>query len=72
MSLQQDLIFDIGLHRGQDTRFYLDKGFRVVALDANPGLCAAARQSFAAELALGQLHIVEAAFHARAGESVTF
>lgn len=72
MHTQQDLIFDIGMHRGHDTRFYLDKGFRVVALDANPGLCAAARQLFAADLAQGRLQIVDAALHARAGESVTF
>ncbi len=72
MDYQQDLIFDIGMHRGQDTRFYLDKDFRVVALDANPALCAAARQSFAPELEQGRLHIVDAALHTRPGELVTF
>jgi hypothetical protein len=30
------LVFDLGMHRGLDTRFYLDKGFSVVALEANP------------------------------------
>ena len=33
---QDDLIFDVGLHRGEDTEFYLKKGFRVVAFEANP------------------------------------
>ena len=29
-----DLIFDIGMHIGQDTEVYLKKGFRVVAVEA--------------------------------------
>ncbi len=31
-----DLVFDIGMHRGLDTEWYLAKGFRVVAVEANP------------------------------------
>lgn len=31
-----DLVYDIGMHRGLDTEWYLAKGFRVVAVDANP------------------------------------
>ena len=30
-----DLIFDVGMNTGQDTDFYLKKGFRVVAIEAN-------------------------------------
>jgi FkbM family methyltransferase len=29
------LIFDVGLHKGEDSEFYLKKGFRVVAFEAN-------------------------------------
>jgi FkbM family methyltransferase len=32
----QNLIYDIGFHIGQDTQFYLEKGFHVVGIDANP------------------------------------
>jgi hypothetical protein len=32
--LHPDLIFDVGFHRGEDTDFYLKKGFRVVAVEA--------------------------------------
>lgn len=53
-----DLIFDIGLHRGFDTEFYLAKGYRVVAVDANPYLCAAARQRFASEIAAKRLTVL--------------
>ena len=41
-SASAGLVFDLGMHRGLDTRFYLDKGFAVVALEANPAMCAAA------------------------------
>ena len=36
--IYEDLIYDVGLHIGQDTAFYLEKGFRVVAIEANPVL----------------------------------
>jgi FkbM family methyltransferase len=34
--MHPDLIFDIGMHKGLDTEWYLAKGFRVVAVEANP------------------------------------
>lgn len=34
--LEKDLIFDIGMHIGQDTEYYLKKGYKVVAVGANP------------------------------------
>ncbi|MGH9478768.1 MAG: FkbM family methyltransferase [Terriglobales bacterium] len=61
------LIIDVGMHEGQDTRFYLDKGFRVVAVEAEPGLVEAARRKFAPELAAGRLEIVHGAISDRTG-----
>lgn len=55
--MDSNLIFDIGMHTGQDTEFYLKKGFRVVAVDANPVLVDAAKARFAAEIADDQLVI---------------
>jgi len=37
-----DLIFDVGMHVGRDSEFYLKKGYRVVAVEANPDLCSLA------------------------------
>ena len=34
----QDLVIDLGAHNGDDTSYYLHKGFRVVAIEANPVL----------------------------------
>ena len=33
-SVEEDLIYDVGLHKGEDSEFYLQKGFRVVAIEA--------------------------------------
>jgi len=55
------LIFDLGFHRGEDTDHYLALGHGVVAVEANPELVAAGRQRFAAEISSGQLQLVHAA-----------
>lgn len=36
--IQNNLIFDLGFHNGDDTDFYLKKWFNVIALEANPYL----------------------------------
>ena len=51
-------IYDVGMHEGQDTGFYLKKGFRVIAIEANSVLVDAARRRFAPFIASGQLVIV--------------
>lgn len=69
--MQEDLIFDVGMHRGEDTEFYLRKGFRVVAVEADPLLCAEVAERLQADVARGALKIVDRAIDAEAGE-VTF
>jgi FkbM family methyltransferase len=59
--MQRDLIFDVGCHKGEDTDFYLRKGYRVVAVEANPVLCRQIKESFADSLSLGKLTLVESA-----------
>ena len=54
---RRDLIFDFGMHNGDDTDYYLRKGFHVVAVEANPTLCALGASRFAAEIAEGRLTI---------------
>jgi FkbM family methyltransferase len=50
-----DLILDLGANRGEDTEFYLAKGFKVVAVEANPLLFQALRDRMAEPIAAGQL-----------------
>jgi phosphopantothenate synthetase len=52
------LVFDIGLHDGRDTNHYLREGWRVVAVDANPVMCAAAETNFRDCVRTGQLKVV--------------
>ena len=70
---QDDLVFDVGLHQGEDAAFYLRKGFRVVGFEADPALAAHCRARFAREIADGRFRIVEGAIApASAGDAVTF
>jgi FkbM family methyltransferase len=52
------LVYDIGLHDGRDTGHYLREGCRVVAIDANPEMCAAAEAYFRDYIQTGQLKII--------------
>jgi len=38
------LIYDIGMYDGSDTRYYLNEGFRVLAIEENPVLVKRARE----------------------------
>ena len=69
--MQNDLIFDIGMHDGTDTAFYVSKGFRVVAVEANPDLVENARRTFAAEIAAGQVTVLHRALDANSGGEIT-
>ena len=42
-----DLIYDVGLNTGQDTDYYLKKGYRVVAFEAEPRNVEYCRERFA-------------------------
>jgi FkbM family methyltransferase len=66
------LIFDLGMNNGDDAASYLARGYDVVAVDANPTLCSAARARFAREIGDGRLTIVHAAIWETAGETAFF
>ena len=52
------IVYDVGLHDGQDTDFYLKKGFKVVAIDANPAVVGAAEKRFGRAVASGRLTLL--------------
>lgn len=56
-----DLIYDVGMHQAEDTEFYLRKGFRVVAVEADPDLVRRSRTRLAEFIASGRLVVVEGA-----------
>jgi FkbM family methyltransferase len=64
-----NLIYDVGLHVGTDTAYYLHRGYDVVAVEANPILAAEAEQRFAAEIAAGRLKVVNVGIGEGEGEA---
>jgi FkbM family methyltransferase len=68
--VESDLVFDVGMHRGEDTAYYLAKGYRVVGFEADPELAAECAARFAGN---ERLTIVEGAIApAAAGDTVRF
>src|SRR5690606_3528213 len=66
-SSRAPLIFDVGLNTGQDTPFYLAQGYRVVAIEADPALAAAACRRFEREIGDGRLEVVNVGISDRDG-----
>src|SRR6185369_12543431 len=62
---------DLGLHKGEDTEFYLRKGFRVLGVDANSELCADASQRLSSYIRSGRLTVLNRAIAEQRGR-VTF
>jgi FkbM family methyltransferase len=60
-SQENGLVFDIGLNTGQDTANYLDKGYDVVAVEANPQLVDYCEERFEPAINDGRLTILSGA-----------
>ena len=65
---QSDLVFDVGMNNGDDTGFYLECGFRVVAIEANEALCQQVAGRFAGAVQSGRLTILNVAVAGEPGE----
>jgi FkbM family methyltransferase len=59
--MNSNLVYDVGLHKGEDSEFYLKKGFRVVAIEAVQELCEIARRRLHRYVETGQLVILNVA-----------
>jgi FkbM family methyltransferase len=70
--MQKDLIFDIGCNNGDDTDFYLRKGFRVLALDADRKMCDQVSKRFERELSTGQLSVIHGLITSEQSEFAPF
>ncbi len=62
------MIVDVGMSTGEDTEFYLAKGFRVVAIEANPDLVNTVGERLREPVADGRLTIVHTAVADAPGE----
>jgi FkbM family methyltransferase len=66
--LGNQLIYDVGAHLGEDTEYYLKKGFNVIAIEANPKLCSAIMDKFTGSIGSGNLTVINVAISDNAGE----
>ena len=60
MVKKDNLIFDIGMHKGEDTLHYIQKGYNVVAIEANPVLVKYCTQKFEKEIRSNRLTVINA------------
>lgn len=60
-STKKPLIYDIGMHNGDDSAYYLHCGYRVLAVEANPEFVRSANTRFARERAGMDLTILNVA-----------
>jgi len=56
-SAVEELVYDVGAHNGDDTAHYLEMGYRVVSVEADPILAEKLRRRFEKELNAGRLTV---------------
>lgn len=64
------VVIDLGMNNGDDTAYYLKKGYRVVAVEANPGLCRRAWERFRPAIEAGRLVVLNAAIWSQNGRQI--
>ncbi|HLO88890.1 MAG TPA: FkbM family methyltransferase [Nostocaceae cyanobacterium] len=69
--MDQNLIIDVGVHLGEDTEFYLKKGFRVIGIEAHPQLYETTKKRLKPYIDDGQLQLLNLAIAPQDGE-ITF
>ncbi|OHY36456.1 FkbM family methyltransferase [Cylindrospermopsis raciborskii] len=69
--MDKNLIIDVGVHQGEDTEYYLKKGFRVVGIEANPQIYEATKNKLQSYIDNGQLQLLNVAIAPQDGE-ITF
>ena len=67
MAIQGDLIFDVGAHNGDDSGHYLEKGYRVVAVEANPLLSQSIAARFEPAIGAGRLTVLNVGIAEQSG-----
>lgn len=58
--MDRNLVFDIGFHKGEDSRYYLYRGYNVVAVDASLHLVKEGSELFAQEIKEKRLTLINA------------
>ena len=70
--MNADLIYDIGMHKGEDTEYYLRKGYRVIAIEANPALAEQVSTELASFIGSGQLIVLNVGIAEKEGSMIFY
>lgn len=70
--IQADLIYDIGAHNGDDTFWYLQQGYRVIAVEANPHLAQELEKRFSLAIQQQQLTVLGVAITEKDNDTIPF
>lgn len=66
------LIFDFGVHLGKDSLFYLQKGFRVIGIEANPKLVKLVKKNFTKYIENGDFVLIDKALSNKSNQIINF
>jgi FkbM family methyltransferase len=66
--MERDLVFDIGLHNGEDAAYYLHLGYHVVGIEANPLMTDQCTLRFENEIRQGRMKVINAGVWKEPGE----
>jgi FkbM family methyltransferase len=66
--MRAHLVFDIGLHHGNDSAYYLHLGYRVIGVEANPLLAKSCCARFEREIGEGRMKVINTGVLSTPGE----
>ena len=72
MNFDEKLIYDVGLHKGEDTDYYLKRGFNVIAIEADEELVKFNQNRFKNYIKNGKLTIINGAISDTKESEITF
>ncbi len=70
--MKNKLVYDIGMHLGFDTKMYLEKGYCVVAVEANESLVKKGKKKFNKQIEEGRLQIINCAISEMDNQKLSF
>ena len=66
------VVYDVGMKNGDDSAYYLAKGYQVIGLDANPEMCRFCEQRFSREIGQGLMTVLNLGVSDRSGQESFF
>jgi FkbM family methyltransferase len=65
--MRSDLVYDIGAHRGEDSDYYLKRGFHVICVECDPAHVSFLKTRFEREIGDGRLTLIDRALASEEG-----